>query len=203
MSPRSRGRKMPPKRKKPDGPAPIRRLKVSPRGARPPIWRRLEVPADTSLAALHGILPIAFGWADGHPHAFETPFGDFGVADPELGHRSEKPVTLEQVAPDPGDKIRYTYDFGDDWDHEILVEKVLERQDVAHPRCTGGRRAAPPDDCGGIGSHHDLVEVIADPDHPEHHARLEWLGLDSAAGFKPDRFSTADVTEVLIAGRHR
>ena len=62
----------------------------------------------------------------------------------ELGHRAEKPVTLEQVAPGVGDKLGYLYDFGDNWEHDILVEKLLDRQAVTYPRCIGGRRAAPP-----------------------------------------------------------
>ncbi|HWS33340.1 MAG TPA: plasmid pRiA4b ORF-3 family protein [Actinoplanes sp.] len=186
-------RRLPPKRKKSDGPAPVYQLKVGLRGAKPPIWRRLEVIADTSLAELHRLIQIAFGWNDGHLHVFETAYGDFGVADEELGHRAEKPVTLEQVAPEPGDKFRYVYDFGDDWQHDILVEKVLDRQDGDYPRCTGGRRAAPPEDCGGIHGYHDLMAILADPEHPDHDDRVTWLGLDSAADFQPARFSTIDV----------
>ncbi|KHD74879.1 plasmid pRiA4b ORF-3 family protein [Actinoplanes utahensis] len=192
-------RKLPAKRKKSSGPAPIYQIKVSLRGARPPIWRRLQVPADTSLAALHGTIQIAFDWEDSHLHVFETPYGLFGVADPDLGHRSAASVTLEQVAPSASDKITYIYDFGDDWEHEILVEKVLDREEgAAYPRCTGGRRAAPPDDCGGIWGYHDLIEVVADPAHPDHADSLEWLGLNSPADFDPAHFKAADITRQLL-----
>ena len=194
-SPAAAGGKLPPKRKKSNGRAPIYQIKVSLRGAKPPIWRRLEVPGDTSLAALHDILQIAFDWDDSHLHVFETPYGLFGVADPELGHRSENPVTLEQVAPATGDKVTYTYDFGDDWEHEILVEKIADPQPLAgYPRCTGGRRAAPPDDCGGIWGYHQLIDVIADPAHPDHQQSLEWLGLDTPADFDPAHFKAVDIT---------
>jgi len=191
------GSKLPAKRKKSDPAAPIYQIKVGLRGAKPPIWRRLEVPANTSLARLHDIIQVAFGWADGHLHVFETAYGDFGVADREMGHRAEAPVTLEQVAPGVGDRLQYTYDFGDDWTHEIVVEKVLDRQPGAYPRCTGGRRAAPPEDCGGIWGYTELLEVLSDPDHPEHEERLEWLGLDSPADFQPDRFNAAEITRML------
>ena len=194
---RTAGRKLPAKRKKSGPAAPIYQLKVGLRGARPPIWRRLEVPADTSLADLHDIIQVAFGWHDSHLHVFETGYGDFGVADRELGHRAEAPVTLEQVAPGVGDRLRYTYDFGDDWVHDIVVEKVLPRQPVAYPRCTGGRRATPPDDCGGIWGYAELVEVLSDPGHPEHGDRLDWLGLASAADFQPARFDATEVTRAL------
>ena len=85
--------------------------------------------------------------------------------------------------------------------HAITVEKVLDRQPGPYPRCTGGRRAAPPEDCGGIWGYAELVEVLADPDHPEHQDRLEWLGLDSAAAFDPTHFNPAEITQALTARR--
>ena len=116
-------RALPAKRTKSDQPAPIYQLKVGLRGATPPIWRRLEVPADISLARLHRIIQVAFAWDGIHLHVFQTPYGEFGIADAELGHRAEAPVTLEQVAPTVRSAIRYTYDFGDDWEHDVLVEE--------------------------------------------------------------------------------
>jgi len=193
---------LPAKRTKSDRPAPVYQIKVGLRGAKPPIWRRLEVPADISLDRLHTIIQVAFGWDDSHLHVFETPYGNFGTADAQLGHRAEAPVTLEQVAPAANSKIRYTYDFGDDWEHDILVEKVLDRNETtAYPRCTGGRRAAPPEDCGGVWGYAELVDTLNDPDHPEHQDRLEWLGLDDPADFTPDRFDAEAVTRALSALR--
>jgi len=189
---------LPAKRKKSDRPAPVYQIKVGLRGAKPPIWRRLEVPADISLARLHTVIQIAFGWDDSHLHVFETPYGSFGTADADLGHRAETSVTLEQVAPAANSTLRYTYDFGADWDHDILVEKVLDHHEAAgYPRCTGGRRAAPPDDCGGIWGYAELVEVLKDPADQQHNDRLEWLGLDAAAEFDPDRFDAEAVTRAL------
>src|SRR5664279_1100758 len=139
--PAARGRvaaALPAKRTKSARPAPVYQIKVGLRGATPPIWRRLEIPADISLARLHTVIQIAFGWDDSHLHVFETPYGSFGTADADLGHRSETSVTLEQVAPAVNSTMRYTYDFGDDWDHDILVEKVLDHDEAAaYPRCTG------------------------------------------------------------------
>ncbi|MEV8514364.1 plasmid pRiA4b ORF-3 family protein [Dactylosporangium sp. NPDC051484] len=187
-----------PKRTKLAGPAPIYQVKVGLKGATPPIWRRLEVPADVSLARLHDIIQAAFGWNDSHMHVFETPFGDFGVADRELGYGSDKSVTLEQVAPEVKSKIRYVYDFGDNWQHELLVEKVLDRDPVVrYPRCTGGRRAAPPDDCGGIWGYLDLIEALKDPDHPEHRDSMDWVGIDDIADFTPERFDAKSVNTAL------
>jgi hypothetical protein len=188
---------LPPKRTESPGAAPIYQLKVGLRWAKPPIWRRLEVPGDTSLADLHHIIQAAFDWEDSHLHIFETPYGDFGVPDPELDHHAEAPVTLEQVAPGAGDRFEYTYDLGDHWTHLIEVEKVLDRQAVTYPRCTGGRRAAPPEDCGGIGGYEDLIEALADPSHPGHRTGLKWMGLRSPAEFDPARFDAAEVNRAL------
>jgi hypothetical protein len=184
--------------KKSAGQAPVYQIKVGLRGARPPIWRRLEVPADIDLGMLHEIIQIAFHWAGDHLHAFETPYGEFGTTDVDLDFQPEESVTLEQVAPGAQSKICYTYDFGDDWKHDILVEKVLAQDEaVSYPRCTGGRRAAPPDDCGGIWGYAHLQEVLAQPGHPEHENMLDWLGLDAADGFDPDSFDAAEVTKAL------
>lgn len=191
-------RPLPAKRGKADRPAPVYQIKVGLRGAKPPIWRRLEVPAEISLAQLHEVIQIAFDWDGGHLHVFSTPYGEFGTADAELGHRPEAPVTLEQVAPGPRSKITYTYDFGDDWEHGIVVEKVLEPTGSSGlPRCTGGRRAAPPDDCGGLWGYAELAEILGDPDHPEHEDRLDWLGLNAADDFDPASFDPDAVTSRL------
>jgi hypothetical protein len=189
---------LPPKRKKSAVPAPIYQIKVGLRGAKPPIWRRLLVPADLSLDRLHDTIQSAFRWGGGHLHVFETPYGEFGRPDLEMAHRDEALVTLEQVAARVKDKIRYTYDFGDDWVHDIVVEKVLDRDPaVVYPCCSGGRRAAPPDDCGGIWGYEELVEVLADPRHPEHAERLEWLGLYDATQFDPAGFHVDEVNHAL------
>jgi hypothetical protein len=190
--------RMPATRKKADGPAPVYQIKVNLRGTKPPIWRRLEVPADVTLARLHEILQVAFDWDDHHLHMFDTPYGRFGTPDPELGTRSARSVRLEQVAPSTRSTIRYTYDFGDDWEHEILVEKVLDRDEAAtYPRCTSGKRAAPPEDCGGVWGYAELRQTLADPDDPDHDDKLDWLGLDDAADFDPDAFDADEITREL------
>jgi hypothetical protein len=196
----SETKRLPAKRKKSGPPAPAYRIKVSLRDAKPPIWRRLEVPGDISLADLHEVIQVAFGWRGHHLHVFETPYGDFGQPDPdmELDHRPEAPVTLEQVAPDVKSKILYTYDFGDGWDHDVVVEEIGPRDPALdYPRCTAGRRAAPPDDCGGMPGYADLMRVLGQPTHPEHDGTVAWLGLGSAAEFDPDAFDARQVTEAL------
>jgi hypothetical protein len=196
---RGRVPKLPAKRAKSAQPAPIYQIRVGLRGAKPPIWRRLELPADVSLAKLHRAIQIAFGWDDGHLHVFDTAHGEFGPADSEFGVSSENRVTLEQVAPKEKGTFRYIYDFGDDWNHDILVERVLDREDTAsYPRCTGGRRAAPPEDCGGIWGYQCLLEILDDPSHPDHGELLDRFGLDDPDDLDPARFDADEITRALL-----
>lgn len=197
---KSKPPKLRPRRKTRDGRAPILRLRVDLRYASPPIWRRLEVAGDIPLRALHHVVQVAFDWDDSHLYVFETDFGDFGGSgSPDI--RSDKNVTLEQVAREPGQTLIYRYDFGDDWQHVIAIEKSMPADPSAtYPRCTGGRRAAPPEDSGGIGGYEHTVEVLADPDHEEHDDHLDWLGLDRADEFDPAAFDMSAINKVLGHG---
>jgi hypothetical protein len=129
-------------------------IKVSLYGAKPPVWRRLEVPSAMTLDRLHEVLQAAFEWEDCHLHQFETVCGEFGnpgqAADwSELSEESA--VALGQVAKAERAKAVYLYDFGDDWRHDIVVEKILPAvPGVAYPRCTGGKGTGPEEDSGGI-----------------------------------------------------
>lgn len=178
----------------------VHRLKVSLRGSKPPIWRRLEVPSQITLALLHDVIQDAFGWENYHLWVFTTPAGEFGRPDPELGHRSAAGKKLNGVVRRAGDRVGYTYDFGDDWEHDILVEDVRSAEPgVAYPRCVAGRRACPPEDCGGIWGYEELLAVLADPRHEDHEERLEWLGLSSARDFDPAAFDLDAVNDALSA----
>ena len=176
----------------------VHRVKVTLRGSKPPIWRRLEVPSGITLHKLHHVIQAAIGWQDYHLWVFETPSGDYGLPDPELGHRSAASKKLESIARQRGDRLRYTYDFGDGWDHDIVVEEVVTAEPgVSYPRCVTGRRAGPPEDCGGVWGYQDLIDVLANPAHKEHAERVEWLGLASAAEFDPARFDLDNVNNAL------
>jgi hypothetical protein len=176
----------------------IHRLKITLRGSKPPIWRRLDVPSGMTLQRLHATIQQAFDWMGDHCWVFSTPAGEYGVRDPYAGHYSAEHKKLSAVAPLPGNRIIYTYDFGDDWEHIITVEEVLAAEPGrSYPRCVTGRRACPPDNCGGIGGYANLLEILADPSHAEHEDRLEWLGLGSADEFDPAEFDITRVNEAL------
>ena len=173
-------------------------LKVTLRGvAKPPVWRRIAVPAALTLDLLHEVIQQAMGWEDGHLHAFGTPRRDYGIPDPELGHADERKVTVAEVLAGPGARMLYTYDFGDDWEHDIVLEKVLPPDPAVALSCLAGKGACPPEDCGGAWGYASLKEALADPDHEEHEDLLDWLGLDSAADFDPARFHLDQVNARL------
>lgn len=176
----------------------IHRLKVTLRGTRPPIWRRFEVPSGISLLRLHSVIQVGFGWEDCHLHVFETPAGSYGSPDPNTGIRSSAHKRLSAVADWPGDRIRYEYDFGDGWDHHILVEAVEPAEPgIRYPRCTAGRRAGPPEDCGGVSGYYRLLDILADPRHDEHETLLRWLGIAAPDEFDRDSFDRDAVTARL------
>jgi len=176
----------------------IHRLKVTLRGSKPPIWRRFEVPSDITLAGLHSVIQLGFGWEDCHLWVFETPAGRYGGSDPDLEIRSAAHKKLSAVADWPGDKLRYEYDFGDGWDHDIVIEAVQPAEPgVAYPRCIRGKRACPPEDCGGIWGYYELLNTLANPRHDNHAQMLFWLGISSAADFDPDRFDLDEANSYL------
>src|SRR6266540_259660 len=159
----------------------VYQVKISLRGARPPIWRRLRLPAGTSLARLHEVIQTVFGWTDSHLHAFEASGRrysrpELGLDDLEGRFADEGTASLSEVARSVGARLRYTYDFGDSWEHDLVVEEILPPDRVPHAVCVAGRRAGPPEDCGGVWGYTELLDILADPEHPQHAERLEWLG---------------------------
>jgi len=184
--------------KRPARPKNVHRVKVTLRGTKPPIWRRFEVPSDITLARLHDVIQLGFGWQDYHMWVFETAVGSYGIADEELGYRSAANKRLSAVADWPRDRIRYTYDFGDYWEHDVLLETTVPAiPGIGYPRCTGGRRACPPEDCGGVWGYRELLKTLANPRSEGHAAMLGWLGLESAADFDPESFDVESVNDDL------
>jgi hypothetical protein len=169
-------------------------LKVTLRHSKPPIWRRLVVSGDILLSELHQALQVSMGWFGEHLHDFRNQRSRYG--DPEFleGVIDESETTLRQVAPRKGSRFIYTYDFGDNWEHDVLVEEIDHRSDSAAPICRGGRNACPPEDCGGIFEYLNLLESLADPNHPNHSEARDWVEED----FDPKRFDPATVNSLLM-----
>jgi hypothetical protein len=181
------------------GGAPLYQLKITLKSSKPPIWRRVVVRSDMKLDRLHQIIQLVMGWTDSHLHQFAVGRTFYGRPDPEFADMgpemlNERRFTVADLAPAAKKKFTYEYDFGDGWQHEMLVEKVLP-PDAAfkHPVCLGGANACPPEDCGGIWGYYNLLEALADPKHAEHEQMKDWLGGDWDAA----RFELEETNEIL------
>lgn len=147
----------------------------------------MQVPSNISLAKLHEIIQAAMGWYDCHLYEFEIHGQTYGQPLPDfddLHIKSDRTLSLNQFVTGEKFKFPYLYDMGDSWDHQILVEKVLPIDpEVRYPICIKGKRACPPEDCGGVWGYADFLETIRDPQHSDHETMLEWIGgeFDSEA----------------------
>ena len=188
---------MPKKSKGKSGSTPttVYQLKITLNDVRPPIWRRVQV-GDCSLAELHDIIQFCMGWESSHLYAFEVDGVEY--SDPEMGDDEDScdshSQMLSQLANQGPSSFTYEYDFGDDWGHIIKIEKNLPPDPkVKYPCCIDGKRACPPEDCGGAYGYGSLLEVIQNPNHKEHAEMLEWVG----GKFDPEAFDINKVNREL------
>lgn len=174
-------------------------IKVTLRDVRPPIWRRLLVPSDILLPQLHEVLQVAMGWQNCHLHLFRirnecyAPPGDWEP----VGYDSTK-VVLADLAAAKGDRLVYEYDFGDGWTHDIVVEAVLPEPCEA-PRCTGGRRRCPPEDCGGPWGYTEFLAAMAGKDVEGAEEIVQWYRGE----FDPAEFDLEEVDAAVQAAGGR
>ena len=183
------------------------RMRLDLHGAKPPVWRRLELPGDLTLPRLHDVIQAAMGWYDSHLHRFRAGSGHrspyfvthFDLDEGEDG-TLEDDVRLDQIVSEKGDELWYEYDFGDGWDHKLVVEEVLDEPPPT-ARCTGGRMACPPEDCGGIGGYEELAAWVRSGYDDAHlpggfddaaHAH-DWLPVD----WHPDHFDVEEADAAL------
>ena len=191
-------------------PPKIYQIKITLLDIKPPVWRRILIPASATFWDLHVAIQDAMGWEDSHLHEFTGP--DRRAASPlRIGIPGDEPWAPDEAALKPGwtvtlsqhlkaaaPKLLYTYDFGDDWEHEILLEKVLPVEPGAtYPQCIAGRRACPPEDVGGPWGYARYLEAIANPSQPEHKELVEWRG----PGFEPEKFDPSGVRFSDAQGR--
>jgi len=173
-------------------------LKVSLVGSAPPIWRRLHVPGNANLGWLHAVLQVAMGWTNSHLHHFITEDSRYTdlryVEETAIGgmpDRDEAKTKLMQIAHVEGAQFGYEYDFGDSWEHEIVVEKIMPPDAAAATTavCLDGARACPPEDCGGIWGYTELLKALKNRKHPEHKQMTEWIG----GTFDAEHFDASNV----------
>jgi hypothetical protein len=182
----------------------VDQFKITLLGSKPPIWRRIQVQ-DCTLDRLHEHIQTAMGWTNSHLHQFEIKGERYG--DPELlddGFQDFECVDstktlLSAILPKTGKPFafKYEYDFGDDWEHEVLFEGTPPVDPKAkYPLCLEGERACPPEDCGGVWSYADFLKAIRNPKHAEHENMLEWIG----GRFDPEEFDPKKATEEMKKG---
>lgn len=172
----------------------IIQLKVTLRGVRPPVWRRLQMPGTMTLGQLHTAIQAAMGWDDCHLHVFNIggePFGDRRSVDDVA---DEKRPTLNGLLRSSVVLFGYTYDFGDNWEHTIAFEKSeIAVEGKFYPACSGGKRNCPPEDCGGAWGYQQLLVILSDPNHPEHAEQINSVG----EAFDPNEFNLEHANAAL------
>ena len=184
-------------------------LKIELRYTDPPVWRTVVVPHDIRLDRLHSVIQQSLAWDDAHLHSFErdgviyerpvpADMDMFGGGSSRPVH-DERKVTLDQVLTKARQKLDYTYDFGDDWQHLITLEKLLPDEPVTgKPKriavCVDGANAAPPEDFGGLPGFENLKAALADPKHPDHDDMVEWMCDDE---FDAAEFSVVPINHKL------
>ena len=177
-------------------PAAIYQLKVSIKDSKPPIWRRILVPSNMELAGLHFAIQAAMGWTNSHMHQFRK--GRICYRPPEmldgfLDCDDYDGMRIADLLRREKEKVFYEYDFGDSWEHVVLLEKIVDPvEGQRYPVCIKGKRACPPEDCGGIWGYYRLLEIMDDPDDPEYDNMLDWYGE-----IAPDAFSLAEANARL------
>lgn len=178
-------------------PGSIYQIKVTLAGIEPQIWRRFQVPSSISLNKLHEILQVVMGWDNCHLYQFIIDEEYYGRPEPggfDDDVQNAKKVKLGEVYQGSKTSFVYEYDFGDSWEHEILIEKELPAEaGVRYPKCLEGVRSCPPEDCGGVWGYADLLETISDPDNEEYEEMVEWVGED----FDPEYFDLDDINQEL------
>ena len=169
-------------------------LKVTLRGTKPPVWRRLVMPGTMTLGDLHRAIQAAMGWHDGHLHAFDIGGEQYGDRHSVDDVADENRVTLNGLLIV---RFTYTYDFGDNWQHTVAFEKSEPAvEGVSYPVCITGKRNCPPEDCGGVWGYEELLAILANPTHPEHAERIEWIGEE----FNPDEFDL-EIANIVLAAK--
>jgi hypothetical protein len=171
----------------------VLQLRVTLDDVTPPVWRQVLVPAGYTLDRVHRVIQFAMGWQDCHLHSFEIDGEQYGEPDPDgdLPLLDEMDYRLDAVV-GPGTRMSYVYDFGDWWEHEVVVEEVLQADpQVRYPVCVAGERACPPEDVGGPEGYEEFIAALTDPHHPRHIVMWDWIGRPyDPAEFDADRAST-------------
>jgi hypothetical protein len=156
------------------------------------------VYSDITLYNLHEILQVVMGWTNSHLHQYRVRNTYSGKPNDEFGMRRQnaKKVRLNEVLRKPKDRMVYEYDFGDSWEHDLVLESVeFAQPGEKSPIVLKGKRAGPPEDVGGVYGYYHFLEAIGNPDHPEHQDMIEWC-----EEFDPEAFDINEINSYFHGG---
>lgn len=178
-------------------PEEILQLRIEVAEIEPPAFRVVQLESTRTFHLLHEIIQWSFDWKNYHLYEFRVgrarvilPSPDF----PEQAGLHPRTTRLGDLLSETVRRFSYTYDFGDDWVHDITVEKRLPPDPaVRYPVCLAGARAGPPDDCGGPRGFENFLAAWSDASHSEHREMRDWAGEH----YDPERFDLALVNDVL------
>ena len=170
-------------------------LKINIRNIDPLIWRRFAVNSDIKLPDLHKVIQTVMGWTNSHLHQFVADKEFYLEPDPDsaIKDNNYRKVKLNQILSEENQSITYEYDFGEGWEHKIILEKIIPDYIKKHPYCIEGEKSCPPEDCGGPLGYEDLLKILSNPDDDEYEGVTEWLGDD----FDPDYFDIEEINYML------
>jgi hypothetical protein len=175
----------------------VYQLKITLQDIRPPIWRRVLVPATTDLGTLHTVLQEAMGWYDSHLHEFRVGGETYGDPMPDADwhpDHNEHRTQLSKVLTTLKTHMIYLYDFGDGWEHRIELEAVLHlEKGKLYPVCLTGKRNCPPEDCGGPWGYQNMLDILKDAKHEEYESTVTWLG----GHYEPEHFDLKRINHQL------
>jgi hypothetical protein len=178
----------------------IFQIKITLNDSRPKIWRRVLVRSDLLLSDFHKIIQTTMGWTNSHLHQFIKDGTFYTVRMPddvfwgEMNNVDYKKIKVSDLLTAENEKIRYQYDYGDNWEHDITLEKILPIDEKKkYPICVAGKMNCPPEDCGGIWGYLNMLKILKKPDHEEYDTYIEWLGEE----FDPQDFDK-DMVNILL-----
>jgi Plasmid pRiA4b ORF-3-like protein len=181
----------------------ILELDITLKSSKPKIWRRVHVPSSLTFHKLHEVIQKAMGWHDYHLYVFELDrYSSIGIPSDDDWEEviDSRKLKIGDYFQQVKDKIVYEYDFGDSWEHNVVLKKMLDADpNVTYPIVTAGAMACPPEDCGGIWGYTELLDVIKDPSDEKHEDILEWLGGE----FDPGYFNLEELNKVHFKQKKR
>jgi len=157
----------------------VYQIKVTLNEIEPTIWRRFLVTENTTLPVLHKVLQAVMGWTNSHLHQFMVNEKVYSEPDEEsmIEYIDDRKTRINNVMDSINDEMTYEYDFGDGWEHTLVLEKIID-PDMKCPVCLEGERSCPPEDCGGSYRYMELLEILKNPDHEEYEDWKTWVGKE-------------------------